>query len=122
MTRSVAYKINEKGKRPWGEWKVVSVGKQYVVKRIKINPYSSLSLQLHHYRGEHWVIASGKAMVTIGDNRFELEAGKAVDIPKKTKHRIENLTNEPVEFIEVQMGKILNEEDIVRYKDAYGRE
>lgn len=122
MTGNVAYKINEKGKRPWGEWQVVSVGKKYVVKRIKINPNSSLSLQLHHYRGEHWVIASGKAMVTIGDARFELKAGKAVDIPKKTKHRIENLTNEPVEFIEIQMGKILNEEDIVRYKDAYGRE
>ena len=119
---TIKYKVNEEGKRPWGEWKVVSVGKQYVVKRIIINPKSSLSLQMHHHRAEHWVIAQGTAMVTVGENRFEVKAGKAVDIPKKTKHRIENLTDKPVEFVEIQMGKILNEEDIVRYKDAYGRE
>ena len=74
---TINYKINEKGQRPWGEWQVIAVGSQYVVKKIKVNPQSSLSLQMHHHRAEHWVIAEGKAMVTVGDNRFEVLSGKA---------------------------------------------
>ena len=118
---AVEYKLNEKGKRPWGEWEVISVGNKYVVKKITVNPHQSLSLQLHHHRGEHWIIVQGMATVTIDNTKQELALGKSVDIPKEHKHRMENLTDDPLQFIEIQMGKILDENDIVRFKDQYNR-
>lgn len=118
---AIEYKMNEKGKRPWGMWEVINVGKKHIVKKIIVNPHSSLSLQMHHHRGEHWIITSGTATVTIGDEKQEISAGKVVTIPKETKHRMENLSDKPIEFIEVQMGEILDERDIVRFKDLYDR-
>lgn len=118
---AVQYKMHEKGDRPWGSWEVINVGNKHIVKKITVNPHSALSLQMHHHRGEHWIITSGKPTVTIGDERQELMAGKVVTIPKETKHRMENMTDEPVEFIEIQMGDILDERDIVRYDDRYNR-
>lgn len=118
---AINYQLHEKGDRPWGNWEVISLGKKHIVKKILVNPHASLSLQLHHHRGEHWVITSGNPTVTIGKEQKELAPGKAVDIPKETKHRIENHTSEPVEFIEIQMGDILDENDIVRFVDQYNR-
>jgi len=111
----IEYKLHEKGQRPWGNWEVISLGVKHVVKKITVNPHSSLSLQMHYHRGEHWVITSGNPTVTIGDERSELKA------PKGTKHRMENLTDEPVQFVEVQIGDILDERDIVRFEDQYNR-
>ncbi len=116
------YHLGEEGKRPWGTWKVIAMGKGYIVKKIIVNPLSSLSLQLHHHRGEHWLIAKGTAHITLSSSTFDLSQGSCVDIPPKTPHRIQNLTPSPLEFIEIQLGKILNEEDIVRFRDSYGRE
>lgn len=116
------YKIGEEGLRPWGKWQVVSMGKNYVVKKITVQPNASLSLQKHHYRAEHWLVAQGTALVTLDKQIFPLTAGHAVDIPKNTPHRLENKTSSPLEIIEIQMGKILNEEDIVRFRDSYGRQ
>jgi mannose-1-phosphate guanylyltransferase/mannose-6-phosphate isomerase len=118
---AINYKLHEKGERPWGQWEVVSLGAKYIVKKIQVNPNASLSLQLHHQRGEHWIITAGNPTVTIGETQQELSPGKAVDIPKETKHRIENKTQEPVEFIEIQMGDVLDERDIVRFEDRYNR-
>ncbi|MBQ8250602.1 MAG: phosphomannose isomerase type II C-terminal cupin domain [Alphaproteobacteria bacterium] len=117
----ISYQLNEEGVRPWGKWQVIGVGKGYIVKKLQILPKASLSLQMHHYRAEHWVVVKGKAHVQVGEKEFDLTKGMVVDIPKKTKHQLENLSNQPLEVIEVQMGKILNEEDIVRFKDLYNR-
>ena len=100
---------------------VIGVGNGYVVKKLRVLPQSSLSLQLHHHRAEHWVVVRGKAHVQVGERTIDLSKGMVVDIPKKTKHQLENLSNQPLEVIEIQMGKILNEEDIVRFKDRYNR-
>ena len=118
---TVQYKMHEKGDRPWGTWEVINVGNKHIVKKITVNPHSALSLQMHHHRGEHWIITSGNPTVTIGEEKQELSPGKVVSIPKETKHRMENMTDEPVEFIEIQMGDILDERDIVRYDDRYNR-
>lgn len=118
---AIGYKLNEQGQRPWGTWEVIGIGNRYIVKKISVNPKSALSLQLHHHRGEHWVIVEGKAVVTVGEDIQELTAGKSVDIPKETKHRIENKTDAPLQFIEIQMGEILDEKDIVRFEDRYNR-
>lgn len=118
---TINYQLHEKGERPWGNWEVISLGRKHIVKKISVNPHSSLSLQLHHHRGEHWVITQGHPLVTLGEEQMKLSPGKAVDIPKETKHRIENKTDEQVEFIEIQMGDILDEKDIVRFVDQYNR-
>lgn len=118
---AIEYKINEKDTRPWGTWEVIDVGKKHIVKKITVNPHSSLSLQMHYHREEHWIITSGSATVTIDNKKEEICAGKVVNIPKETKHRMENLSNETVEFIEVQMGDTLDEKDIVRFEDQYNR-
>jgi len=118
---SINYKLHEKGDRPWGSWEVINIGNKHIVKKITVKPHASLSLQMHHHRGEHWIVTSGSPTVTIGEDKKQLEPGKVVTIPKETKHRMENMTSEPVEFIEIQMGDILDERDIVRYEDQYNR-
>lgn len=118
---AIEYKINEKDTRPWGTWEVIDVGKKHIVKKITVNPYSSLSLQMHYHRIEHWIMTLGTATITVGDKKEEICAGKIVTIAEETKHRMENLSNETVEFIEVQMGDILDEKDIIRFEDQYHR-
>jgi mannose-6-phosphate isomerase-like protein (cupin superfamily) len=117
----IRYQLNEKDNRPWGSWEVITVGNKYIVKKIIVNPHSALSLQMHHHREEHWVFTLGKAMVTVGDERKELVSGQTAFIQKETKHRVENTTDEPVEFIEIQLGDTLDENDIVRFEDRYNR-
>ena len=107
--------------RPWGTWEVLDGGENFCVKRIKVKPKSMLSLQLHHFRGEHWVIIQGTGFVTLDEKIFELKSDEAVYIPANTKHRIENRSNEPLELIEIQTGENLDENDIVRFEDIYGR-
>ena len=84
-------------------------------------PKASLSLQLHYKRAEHWVVVQGTATVTRGDKTFELHKNESTYIPIKTKHRLQNLTDEPLEIIEVQSGDYLGEDDIERFDDLYGR-
>ena len=115
------YKPDEFGERPWGNWKCVSVGDGFIVKIITVNSHQSLSLQMHNFRSEHWFIIKGKPTITISDITKEYFQGQSVDIPAKTKHRLENLTNDILEIIEIQMGDILDEKDITRFEDAYNR-
>ena len=115
------YTTGQKDTRPWGDWEVLDTGDKYIVKRIRVLPDKKLSLQMHHHRSEHWVIAEGTATVTLDDKVFEAPMGTHIFIEKEQKHRLANLTNERVIFIEVQAGETLSEDDIVRFEDAYGR-
>ena len=117
----IQYKQNEIGERPWGTWRCMAVGDNFVVKLITVNPHASLSLQMHDFRTEHWTVVKGTPTITIGDVKKEYSFGQSVDIPAKTKHILENLTNDILEIIEIQMGDILDEKDITRFEDVYNR-
>ena len=117
----IQYKINEIGERPWGTWKCITVGDKFIAKLITVNPHASLSLQMHDFRSEHWIVVAGTPTITIGDTKKEYSFGQSVDIPVKTKHRLENLTNDIVSVLEVQMGDVLDENDIIRFEDVYNR-
>ena len=107
--------------RPWGSYTVLEEGPGFKVKRVTVNPGGRLSLQLHHKRSEHWVVIAGRARVTRGDETFDLGVGQSTAIPVETKHRLENPGKEALHIIEVQNGPYLGEDDIVRFKDDYGR-
>jgi len=107
--------------RPWGKFEVIDEGENFKVKRISVNPGSILSLQLHHHRTEHWIVVKGCAKVTCGDQTFTLNKNESTFIPVNTKHRLENIGDEILEMIEVQSGNYLEEDDIIRLEDAYGR-
>ncbi len=115
------YQKGDHDTRPWGTWEVLDGDDNFCVKRIMVKPQGKLSLQLHHHRGEHWIIVKGEAVVTLGEKLINVKADDAVYIPVETKHRIENKSSEPVEFIEIQTGDNLDENDIVRFEDIYGR-
>ncbi len=107
--------------RPWGRYEVLSEARGHKVKRITVLPGQRLSLQSHQHRAEHWVVASGRAIVTLGSENIPLNPGDCVDIPEKKAHRVRNPGSEPLVFIEVQRGNYLGEDDIIRYEDDYGR-
>ena len=107
--------------RPWGSYDSVDVGDGFQVKRIKVKPGATLSLQSHTRRAEHWVIVRGTARVTRNNDVFELHANQSTYIPIGAKHRLENPGTQVLELIEVQSGDYLGEDDIVRYEDVYGR-
>jgi mannose-1-phosphate guanylyltransferase/mannose-6-phosphate isomerase len=108
--------------RPWGWYDSIDAGPRFQVKRIVVNPGASLSLQLHHHRAEHWIVVSGTAKVTRGEDTFIVSENESTFIPIGTKHRLENPGKLPLEMIEVQSGAYLGEDDIVRIEDAYGRD
>ena len=111
----------ERTERPWGWYETVSEVPGNKVKRIRVHPGQQLSLQKHHRRAEHWVVAQGMARVTVGERVVDLVAGQHVDIAIGEVHRLANLTDRPVEIVEVQFGAYLGEDDIVRLQDDYGR-
>ena len=113
--------MNEKEERPWGRYEVLEERAGYKVKRLEVNPGARLSLQLHHKRGEHWVVVAGTADVVRGDEHLRLREGEHIHIPPETTHRIGNSTDAPVALIEVQLGDYLGEDDIVRLEDDYKR-
>jgi mannose-1-phosphate guanylyltransferase/mannose-6-phosphate isomerase len=108
--------------RPWGSYDSIDQGDRFQVKRLVVKPGASMSLQLHHHRAEHWIVVSGTARITRGDETFLLEENQSTYIPLGTKHRIENPGKIPLHIIEVQSGGYLGEDDIVRFEDRYGRE
>ncbi|MDX2507832.1 MAG: mannose-1-phosphate guanylyltransferase/mannose-6-phosphate isomerase [Gammaproteobacteria bacterium] len=108
--------------RPWGCYQGIDQADRFQVKRITVNPGATLSLQLHHHRAEHWIIVSGTAKVTKGEDEFILTENESIYIPLGTKHRLENIGQIPLELIEVQTGSYLGEDDIVRFEDVYGRQ
>ena len=107
--------------RPWGKYDSVDVGYRYQVKRITVKPGAKLSVQMHHHRAEHWVVVSGLAKVTNGDEVFLLSENQSTFIPVGVVHALENPGKTPLEIIEVQSGSYLGEDDIVRLDDIYGR-
>ncbi len=107
--------------RPWGSFTVLTEGDGFKVKRILVKPGASLSLQLHHKRSEHWVVISGTAHVTRGEEVVDLRPNQSTYIPVGVKHRLANLGIEPLEIVEVQCGSYVGEDDIERFSDVYGR-
>jgi mannose-6-phosphate isomerase len=115
---SSTYAVGERDTRPWGTWEVVAIGDGHVVKRIMVVPGARLSLQRHRHRAEHWVMVTGSAHVTIDERTFPCAAGEHVHVPLGAVHRIANPGAEPLVFIEVQQGALLDENDIERLEDA----
>ena len=107
--------------RPWGYYESIDAGERFQVKRIMVKPGEALSLQMHHHRAEHWVVVSGTARVTRGDEVKLLSENESTFIPIETKHRLENVGKLPLFLIEVQSGNYLGEDDIVRFEDRYHR-
>jgi mannose-1-phosphate guanylyltransferase/mannose-6-phosphate isomerase len=108
--------------RPWGSYDSIDEGERFQVKRLMVHPGGVLSLQMHHHRAEHWVVVSGTARITRGDETFLLEENQSTYIPIGERHRIENPGRIPLHIIEVQSGSYLGEDDIVRFEDRYGRQ
>jgi mannose-1-phosphate guanylyltransferase/mannose-6-phosphate isomerase len=108
--------------RPWGSYDSIENGDRFQVKRLKVKPGATLSLQMHHHRAEHWIVVSGTARITRGEEVFLLEENQSTYIPLGVKHRIENPGMIPLHIIEVQSGSYLGEDDIVRFDDRYGRQ
>jgi mannose-1-phosphate guanylyltransferase/mannose-6-phosphate isomerase len=107
--------------RPWGWYDSIDSGPRFQVKRIMVKPGASLSLQKHHHRAEHWIVVSGTAEVTNGDQVTLLTENQSTYIPLGQVHRLANPGKVPLEIIEVQSGSYLGEDDIVRFDDHYGR-
>jgi mannose-1-phosphate guanylyltransferase/mannose-6-phosphate isomerase len=129
--KKLVFRLKEQGRyehslhrevfRPWGSYDSIENGPRFQVKRLKVKPGATLSLQMHHHRAEHWIVVSGTARITRGDEVFLLEENQSTYIPVGVRHRIENPGKIPVHIIEVQSGSYLGEDDIVRFEDAYGR-
>jgi mannose-1-phosphate guanylyltransferase/mannose-6-phosphate isomerase len=108
--------------RPWGSYDSIDHGDRFQVKRLVVRPGATMSLQLHHHRAEHWIVVSGTARITRGEETFLLGENESTYIPVGTKHRIANPGKVMLHIIEVQSGSYLGEDDIVRFEDVYGRE
>ncbi len=115
------HKLHRTVYRPWGTYTILEEGEGFKIKRIVVNPGASLSLQMHRYRSEHWVVVSGQAKVTNGGQVIMINTNESTYIPAGNKHRLENITDMPVVMIEVQSGSYVGEDDIVRFEDVYGR-
>ena len=107
--------------RPWGYYTVLENGNGFLTKCITVNPQAKLSVQKHHYRSEHWVILEGEATVIKGDNILTLNPGESIDIDIEEIHSLQNLGKEQLKVFEVQQGDVLDENDIERIQDIYGR-
>ena len=107
--------------RPWGSFASLKKGENHQVKTITVKPGGQLSLQYHLHRAEHWIVVSGTPTVTVNQKVLSLGPCQQIFIPQGAVHRLENLTEELVEIIEVQYGSYLGEDDIVRLEDVYGR-
>ena len=107
--------------RPWGTYQKLFQESGVWVKRVEVDPGQRLSLQKHHHRSEKWIIVSGHGLVTVNELTVTVTNGSIVDIPVRVLHRMSNLSNKPLVFIEVACGDDLTEDDIVRLQDDYAR-
>jgi mannose-1-phosphate guanylyltransferase/mannose-6-phosphate isomerase len=115
------HNLHRKVHRPWGWYDSIDQGGRFKVKRILVNPKASLSLQKHHHRAEHWIVVSGTAEITNGEQVLLLSENQSTYIPLGAVHRLANPGSIPLEIVEVQSGSYLGEDDIVRLQDTYGR-
>lgn len=119
--KTILKKCNRESERPWGYYEVLMERPGYKVKNLTILPQGEISLQLHHHRSEHWFIVKGKGIITKNGSEIKVLAGDSVDLPVNEVHRIKNIDNDDLVFIEVAKGDYLGEDDIVRLEDIYGR-
>lgn len=108
-------------RRPWGTFDVLDEAPTFKVKRIEVLPGKRLSYQKHQHRSEHWMAVAGRARVTLDGREILLSEGETVDIPAGVAHRIENVGENMLVFIEIQRGTYFGEDDIVRLQDDFGR-
>ena len=118
---SLAKEIHKTVYRPWGYYTVLEEGNGFLTKCIVVNPHSKLSVQLHHHRSEHWIVLEGVATVLKGEKFNTLHSGDSIDIAIEEVHSLQNLTDEQIKILEIQQGDILDENDIERLEDIYGR-
>jgi mannose-1-phosphate guanylyltransferase len=116
-----AHKLHRTVHRPWGTYTVLEEGPGFKIKRIAVKPGASLSLQMHKHRSEHWIVVSGTARVVNGDRELTVDMNESTFIPAGNRHRLANPGSVDLVIIEVQSGKYLGEDDIVRFDDQYGR-
>ena len=107
--------------KPWGNFSVISSGYNFKIKLIKVSPNMRLSLQSHKHRSEHWIINKGTGEVQVGDSIKSIKSGDYVYISKNTQHRIKNTGHDLLSFVEVAYGDYIEEDDITRFEDDYGR-
>lgn len=115
------FRFHQTVHRPWGTYTTLEEGYRFKIKRIVVKPGSSLSLQMHHHRNEHWVVVSGTAEVVNGDETFLVHTNQSTYVPAGHQHRLSNPGICELVMIEVQSGEYLGEDDIVRLEDKYGR-
>ena len=115
------YRTHNTVHRPWGTYTELEQGERFKIKRIVVKPGASLSLQMHYHRCEHWVVVSGTAKIINGEQEILLKTNESTFIPSGHQHRLENPGKIPLVLIEVQSGEYLQEDDIVRFDDMYGR-
>lgn len=130
--KKVVDKLREKGSgevvehvtsnRPWGSYTVLETAPRFKIKKIVVKPGAKLSHQLHHHRSEHWVVVSGTALVTVGEKTYNVHPNESTYVPISCRHRLENPGKVPLHLIEVQIGDYIEEDDIVRLDDVYGRQ
>ncbi len=118
----VEHRLHKTVFRPWGSYTLLERHSRYQIKRITVNPGSKLSMQMHHHRSEHWVVVTGTARITCGEELFMLYENQSTYIPAGEKHRLENPGAIALEIIEVQNGSYLGEDDIIRFEDDFGRQ
>jgi mannose-1-phosphate guanylyltransferase/mannose-6-phosphate isomerase len=111
----------KKFKCPWGYYEVLSDASDHKVKRIVVEPGGRLSLQSHKLRNEHWFVVSGAGTASVNGKKHLLKAGCVLDIPTRSRHRVQNSSDKNLVIIEVQTGEYFGEDDIQRYEDDYGR-
>jgi mannose-1-phosphate guanylyltransferase len=121
LANHAAHRLHRTVHRPWGTYTVLEEAAQFKLKRIVVKPGASLSLQMHRYRSEHWVVLSGTAKVVNGEKTLLVHPNESTFIPAGHKHRLENPGKEDLAIIEVQVGEYVGEDDIVRFEDVYGR-
>mgnify|MGYP001205874024 CR=1 FL=1 len=116
---SILENNQEKVDRPWGHYLLLVKTGEYLIKQIVILPKKSISLQKHNYRSEHWIVLSGQASIIINDKEMLLNESESAFVAAMDKHKITNNTKRPLIILETQLGKILSEEDIIRYDVDY---
>ncbi|MFW2555397.1 mannose-1-phosphate guanylyltransferase/mannose-6-phosphate isomerase [Aliarcobacter butzleri] len=120
-TNSQLHNIHLTGHRPWGTYTILEESNGYKIKRIEVKPGKRLSLQKHFHRNEHWIVVSGTATVTVGDNKYYVRPNESTYIKMGEIHRLENEGKIPVVLIEAQVGEYTGEDDIVRIDDDFKR-
>jgi mannose-1-phosphate guanylyltransferase/mannose-6-phosphate isomerase len=121
MQKPAITKIHQTVYRPWGSYTVLEESENFKIKRIVVNPGARLSMQMHQYRSEHWVVVSGVASIVNNHVEYTLHENESTYIPKNHHHRLSNNELLPLSIIEVQCGEYVGEDDIVRFDDNYGR-